>query len=144
MPTNKVIYIVDDSTDYLFLLQQLFTRFITQYSVRFFASGEALYDCLRTESERPAFIIMDLNMPAGLSGYDTLVRLKQQTDWKQVPVVMMSNMVSDYDLKLCYQAGASSFLRKPVGMIAMQAIMGSVCHFWVDLNILPPMDIETP
>ncbi|GAB3504323.1 hypothetical protein GCM10027341_34450 [Spirosoma knui] len=80
MPTNKVIYIVDDSSDYLFLLQQLFTRFLTQYPVRFFTSGEALAECIRIESERPYLIVLDLNMPAGLSGYDTLLLLKQHTD----------------------------------------------------------------
>ncbi|WP_460977625.1 hypothetical protein [Spirosoma knui] len=57
---------------------------------------------------------------------------------------MMSNMVSDHDLDLCFRAGANSFLRKPVGMNEMQAVMRSVCHYWLDLNTLPSMGPEAP
>lgn len=72
----STVYVVDDATDYRFLVQQVFSRFLPQYTVSLFAGGDVLLHHLQTSSERPALILLDLHMP-GLSGLQTLTRLKQ-------------------------------------------------------------------
>lgn len=133
------VYIIDDGADYRLLLQHVFARFLPQYKVRFFAGGNALHEHLlielkRPDRTRPDLILLDLNMP-GLSGYQTLVRL-QQSPWKGIPVVMMTNDESNQEIEQCYEAGANSFLIKPIGIEAMKQLMSEICRYWRCLNQL--------
>jgi CheY-like chemotaxis protein len=135
MTLDKWVYIVDDSTDYQFLLQQVFSKFLPQYQVRFFSSGEALHEHMLASTDRPGVLFIDVNMPASMSGLDTLQLVRQQAGWHYLPVVMMTNMVSARDIELCMEAGASSFLRKPSDLDSMKEFMRSVCFYWLELNI---------
>ncbi len=136
-----MIFIVDDRADYRFLLQQVFTRFIPQYAVRFFPSGDALNQYIQIEanamvSTLPGLILLDLNMP-GLSGYQTLTTLKQIPAWKRVPVVMMSDLGTAQEQEQCYEAGANSFITKAMGLDAMKQAMLTICHYWLEINRPP-------
>ncbi len=138
---NQEIYIIDDTADYRFLLEQVFARFLSQYTVRFFTGGDALNeyrqqpDLSRPDPSRPALIILDLKMP-GLSGYQTLVQLKQ-SPWQAIPVVMMSNDGSGREIEQCYEAGANSFLTKPIDLDSTRQLMTDICRYWLELNQLP-------
>lgn len=138
MQTQEV-YIIDDGADYRLLLQHVFARFLPQYKVRFFAGGDALLGHLSGQSKAgldgPGLVLLDLNMP-GLSGYQTLVRL-QQSPWRGIPVVMMTNEESNQEIERCYEAGANSFLIKPIGVEPMKQLMGEICRYWLCLNRLP-------
>ena len=140
--TRQDIYIVDDTADYRFLLQQVFTRFLPQYTVRFFSSGDELRQHLLTVSEPgkspagPDLILLDLNMP-GLSGYDTLLFLKQHSRWQQIPVVMMTSTGSIEEVEQCYKAGANSFLTKPADFVQLKQVMETLCYYWLVLNKFP-------
>ena len=54
---------------------------------------------------------MDINMP-GMNGFECLKRLKEHSDFKNIPVVILSAF-SDYGKQeLAYSLGASFFLCK--------------------------------
>lgn len=131
-----MVFIIDDEADYRFLLQQVFSRFLPQYPVRFFAGGDVLRQHVLAQGERPRVVLLDLHMPV-LNGRQTLHFLKRESNWEQVPVVMMTNALSDDDLNACYQTGASSFLLKPSGLEQMQQEMGLICQYWLTMNQLP-------
>ena len=136
MNTAEMIYIVDDAADYRFLLQQVFTRFNTEYPVRFFPGGDALWQHVQADGPQPRLILLDMNMP-GLSGYQTLVFLKEHHDWKHVPVVMMSHAELDAELRACYEAGANSFLIKPQDFNRLKDLMQLIGRYWLGVNRLP-------
>lgn len=142
MDVNRMIYVVDDGADYRFLLQQVLSRFLPDLRVHFFDSGNALHQHILTDSRgpadevRPALIIMDLNMP-GLTGLQTLVLLKQQPSWKQVPVVIMTSEGSDQEIEQCYSAGANSFVLKPTEFMALKNALTDICQYWTTLNQRP-------
>ncbi|KAB7729384.1 response regulator [Rudanella paleaurantiibacter] len=135
------VYIVDDTADYRFLVQQIFDRFLTQYRVAFFAGGDALLTHLRriptpspgADTALPALILLDLHMP-GLDGKQTLTQLKDDPALKNIPVVIVTSSSSAEEIRACYEAGANSCLPKPVGIEAMQQLLGLTCHYWVDTN----------
>lgn len=137
MVTKRIVYVVDDAADYRFLILQVFTRFLPGCQARFFVSGEELVSCMQSEDVRPGLILMDLNMPPGMGGYETLRALRQNTGWKRVPVVMMSNAASDAEMEACFEAGANSFLAKPIDINQMKHLMESVCNYWLSLNRIP-------
>ncbi|QHW00196.1 response regulator [Spirosoma endbachense] len=134
MPAESRIFIVDDGADYRFLTEQIFTRFLPQYSTRFFASGDALYQHILTSpTGKPELIILDLHMP-GLSGEQVLSYLKKHPQWHYIPVIMMSSTVDEVEIAACYKAGANSFLAKPDGMTQFKEIFESVCTYWLKFN----------
>ena len=140
--SKQDIYIVDDTADYRFLLQQIFTRFLPQYTVRFFSSGDELrthlsaVDASGRSPAGPDLILLDLNMP-GISGYETLLFLKQHTRWQQIPVVMMTNTGSVEEVEQCYKAGANSFLTKPGDFMQLKQVIETLCNYWLVLNKFP-------
>ena len=134
MALTRLIYVVDDSADYRFLLQQLFSRFLPAYPVRFFASGQALLEELTDSRPHPGLIVLDRHMP-GLDGHQTLQRLKQHPDHRIIPVVMMSADASSSEIEDCYQAGVNSFLFKPIDGESLRASLSLICQYWLELNL---------
>ncbi len=75
---------------------------------------------------RPDLIILDWNMPR-LDGLETLIRIKNEPEFKQTPVIMITGiMTSPENLKQAMEAGAIDFLRKPFDKIELQARVASV------------------
>jgi DNA-binding NarL/FixJ family response regulator len=71
----------------------------------------------------------------GLSGYQTLLYLKQ-SPWKNTPVVVMTSQGSDEEIEQCYKAGVSLVISKPIGIGPMKHRMGEVCQHWLEPNQL--------
>ncbi len=61
--------------------------------------------------------IVDVNMPK-LDGYSFLRELRQQ-DGPQSPAIMISTEAEGNDERLAYQAGANSYLVKPVRSVQL-------------------------
>lgn len=127
-----MVYIVDDAVDYRFLVQQVFKLFLSQYALRLFADGLELIQAIEQPTTLyPNLIILDVDMPK-LNGYQTLERLKQNSVWQAVPVVMMSNRVDSGFIETAYQLGASAYLTKPMDLTELRKVMEQLCHQWLD------------
>ncbi len=134
---KQLIYIVDDESDYLNLVQYVFSAFLPQYRLSVFSNGEAMLGNLLTETERPVLILLDLHMPV-MGGQQTLKGLKERMEWKPIPVVMVTNGASDQEIQACYEAGANSCLAKPHTLPSMQTLFEQVCSYWVNTNGTTP------
>ena len=130
---KPLIYIIDNETDYLQLVQYVFVKFLPDYSVLLFSSGETMLSSLATNPERPALVLLDLHMP-GMSGQQTLLQLKARQDWKLIPVVMITRATEEGEIQACYEAGANSCLAKPMSIPSMTKLFKQVCTYWVDTN----------
>ncbi|GAB4045179.1 response regulator [Spirosoma jeollabukense] len=133
MTSTSLIFVVDDQADYCFILQQLFGRHCLTSPVRFFAGGKALLEELARVQHQPSLILLDRHMP-GLDGYQTLLALKSQPAYTKIPVVMISSEVSPPEINECYEAGAHSFLRKPLDLPATKVMVEAICHDWIETN----------
>src|ERR1700692_4112827 len=68
----------------------------------------------------PDIILLDLMMP-GLDGIETCKRIKANTEWSHIPVIMMT-AADELSKKLAaFQAGAVDFVTKPVQPEEVQA-----------------------
>jgi len=69
----------------------------------------------------PDIIITDWDMP-GISGIETIKRLKQIDETKDTPVVMISGaMTTEENLKTAFEAGAIDYIRKPIEKLELLA-----------------------
>ncbi len=60
----------------------------------------------------PDFIFMDLNMPI-MNGFECLVYLKNQSNYKNIPVVIFTTSKNLNDISKTRQLGARWFMTKP-------------------------------
>ena len=70
--------------------------------------NEALAEMRR---ERPDLVILDLVMPKK-SGIDALAEMKKDEDLKDIPVIVVSNLGSDEDIKKALKLGATDYFVK--------------------------------
>jgi CheY-like chemotaxis protein len=147
---QKEIYLVDDSADHRLLVRTVFKQFLPDYHIRSFQGGMELYQFLVLQSSsdyvgrRPALIVMDLKMPS-IDGLELLKLIRKTPDnvitkWSTLPVVILTNSSSPEDIQSCYDAGASSFVTKPLEFEALRYLLETICHYWIDYNRLPAMD----
>ncbi|RZI60012.1 MAG: response regulator [Pseudomonas sp.] len=136
--TTSLIYLVDDATDYRFLVQHLFKHHLPAYLLSAFADGNSFLKALAQLSplELPSLILLDRHMPH-LDGHQILRRLKEQPSYKKIPVVMMSADASGEEINGCYETGVNSFLRKSMDFESMKNQMTIVCQYWLEVNLKP-------
>lgn len=132
---QPLIYIVDDSEDYRFMVSLVFSRSLPQYRIQFFESGMALCAHIETDpAEVPCLILMDTDMP-GLSGPQTLTILRQHAIWKEVPTIIISSSKSAEDQQTAYTSGANFYMQKPTTMLGLKVELGQLCQYWSEVGI---------
>lgn len=67
----------------------------------------------KATAERPDVILMDVMMP-GMNGYDCTRALRANPITENIPVIIVSALTSDSDMKEGLAAGANDFLTKPI------------------------------
>jgi signal transduction histidine kinase len=77
------------------------------------ASGREALERL-AQGEVPVLILLDVRMP-DLDGFDTLIRIREEPRWSQIPVVFVSAVHDDpADLARGYALGALDYVAKPI------------------------------
>jgi CheY-like chemotaxis protein len=79
------------------------------YSVIAAVDGE---DALRKAlTHKPDLILLDVMMPK-IQGFEVLARLKADAATRDIPVIMLSNLEQESDIKRSIEGGARSYLVK--------------------------------
>jgi class 3 adenylate cyclase len=81
-------------------------------------SGETALDLVQQETID--LILLDLIMP-GISGYDVLIKLKQNEGLRAIPIIMVSGQHDTEGVIRCIEAGADDYLRKPFNPVLLNA-----------------------
>jgi CheY-like chemotaxis protein len=69
--------------------------------------------------ERPDIILLDIMMP-GISGLDILREMREDRELRRIPVVVISAKGMPADVRSGMDAGASTYLTKPVGFLELR------------------------
>ena len=85
---KKVIMAVDDDADNNFSLKLRLEKLDPGYEVITVDSGKKCLELLEN-NEIPDIILMDIMMP-GASGWETYQKLKENSTWKNIPVIFVS------------------------------------------------------
>ena len=80
------------------------------YKVSVATSGEQGLDLL--QRFRPDLILLDVMMP-GLDGFETCARLKESTEWREIPVIFLTAKGDPEDIVHGFEAGAVDYVSKP-------------------------------
>lgn len=112
---GELLIVDDDPTN-----RELLARRVKRmgYSTRTLASGEELLKIL--ETERSDLVLLDYMMP-GLSGLETLQKMKDSARLRTIPVIMLSASDDIGTMVDCILHGAEDYIFKPFNPILLQA-----------------------
>jgi CheY-like chemotaxis protein len=77
------------------------------------SAGNGLECLAMLDSFRPDLIVMDVMMPE-VDGNETTRRIRRLPAWSKMPIIALSASASHDDELACLEAGADTFLAKPV------------------------------
>jgi len=138
---NHLILIVEDSDiDYETTIRA-FKKSNMINPVQRCEDGEEALDYLYqrnqySASSRPDLILLDLNLP-GTDGREVLEEIKQDPNLKTIPVIVLTTSSDARDINKCYQAGANSYINKPVDLKGFFEAIKRLRDFWFEVAILP-------
>jgi two-component system, chemotaxis family, chemotaxis protein CheY len=84
-------------------------------------------DALQKLHENPecGLIILDINMPV-MSGLDFLERIKRETAFRDIPVIIVSTEGSEEDTLRGLEAGAAAYIKKPFEPFELENLVRQV------------------
>ena len=104
---KKILIVDDDSGD-----REWLKRIInTGYEVLEADNGASAIEV--ANREHPDLVLMDVMMPE-VSGYSVCARLKRNPDTKDIPVVMVTGLGTEINMKIGREMGATGYLVKPI------------------------------
>lgn len=101
------IAIVEDESILLKVLEEKFSK--ANFDVVIAKDGEVAMPVIK--KSMPELIILDLILPKK-DGFEVLKELKADPELKTIPVVVLSNLGQDEDIKRALQLGAEDYLVK--------------------------------
>lgn len=102
------VLIVDDEAFSLEFLQQLLG---TQFAFEYAGNG---HDALTAVAAgNPAVVLMDVEMPGGMNGYQACRALKDNKANQNIPVIFISSHSETEDRLRAYESGGDDYVSKP-------------------------------
>ncbi|MFA6341045.1 MAG: response regulator [Candidatus Paceibacterota bacterium] len=103
------ILIVEDNEEVSRMYERLFR--LNGYEVSIAPDGAYALKVLRSSSELPAAIIMDVSMP-NMNGYTLLQNIKNEETLKKIPIAVLTNSIIKEKSEEFYALGADLYLVK--------------------------------
>ncbi len=88
------------------------------------------------EPSNPVVILLDIKMPRK-NGIDVLRELREDPDFKTIPVVMLTSSRETPDLLTCYELGVNAYVVKPVEFTDFVHVIRQLGIFWALINEPP-------
>jgi CheY-like chemotaxis protein len=126
--------LVDDSADQIALMELAIATLGVTRRVSTFSGGEECLGALERGEVDPSLIMLDVNMP-GLDGPATAARIRRLAKGHSMRIVMMSTSDRPEDVRRAREAGADSYVMKPVGRRTWTDVMASVTNYWFHTDL---------
>jgi signal transduction histidine kinase len=121
MDNQPFILVIDDEPDNFDVIETLL--FHEGYHLNYAASGQRAME--RLEIFQPDVILLDVMMP-DLDGIEVCRRIKANSQWQHIPIIMVTALTAKEDLAKCLAAGADDFISKPVNGLELRARVNSM------------------
>ncbi len=114
----KKILIVDDDVEMTQIMSDILKR--DEYEIVLAHDGVQAIE--KSKSEKVDLILLDIRMPF-FSGFWFCDAFKQRPETKDIPVVIVSGLLDEQNIRKAYDAGASGHLKKPFYPEELSAIV---------------------
>jgi HAMP domain-containing protein/CheY-like chemotaxis protein/signal transduction histidine kinase len=107
---GKKVLVVDDDVRNIFALSSVLER--RGMTVLTAGTGREAITTLESTPD-VAIVLMDIMMPE-MDGYETMQVIRQNTNFRRIPIIALTAKAMKGDREKCLEAGASEYLAKPV------------------------------
>ncbi len=136
MNTRKSILLVeDDKVDAMTVKRALREINVTNLLATVNDGEQALEYLRNKDNERPAIILLDLNMPK-MNGIELLKHMKADPDLRSIPVIVLTTSKADQDRIESFSLSVAGYMLKPVDYIQFVEVMRTINIYWT-LSELP-------
>jgi two-component system, chemotaxis family, response regulator Rcp1 len=135
------ILLVEDNEADVRLTQEVLKDSKFKNNLMIANNGEEALACLRQQgkyktSPRPDLILLDLNLPIK-DGREVLAQVKEDSDLKSVPVVILTTSKAEEDILKSYKLHANCFITKRVDLEQFVSVVNYIEDFWLAIVKLP-------
>jgi CheY-like chemotaxis protein len=135
------ILLVEDDDDHAEVVVRALSNEVAISQIHRVSDGEAALDYVfrrgiyadPATSPRPGVILLDLRLPK-VDGLKVLETIKESTDTRRIPVVVLTTSEEERDMESAYQSHANSYLVKPVNFDNFTEMMRALGFYWVAWN----------
>ena len=121
---QKTVLIIEDEED----AAELFAEMMRVSGFRVVKTSSSAPAIAMMTGEKPDVVLLDIMMPE-ISGLDILRQMRRDPTLVNIPVIVLSALSTPTDIRHSMEAGASTYLTKPVGFIdlkeAVERALGS-------------------
>jgi len=110
---QKLIFIVDDNDSNLTMAASALDK---DYKVLTMPSAIKMLSLL--EKKQPDMILLDIEMPE-MTGFEAIVKLKENPNWKNIPVVFLTGHEDESIQLQAKELGALGVIHKPVKLAVL-------------------------
>lgn len=90
-----------------------------------------------SDAPRPDLILLDLNLP-NMNGHEFLKIIKNDSDLRCIPVIVLSSSSADADVSRSYQRFANGYIVKPAAPDTYSDVVNKIEQYWFSLMQMPP------
>ncbi|MFH1100532.1 MAG: response regulator [Methanobacteriota archaeon] len=116
----RKIMIVDDNTDFTYVMKKRLEHNNNGYSVISAHSGTECFEILQN-GVVPDIILLDVMIP-DMNGWDIYAKLKEHQIWRKVPIVFLSAKTDVYS-KGFGRIAACDYVEKPCDAAQLQEVI---------------------
>ena len=109
---KRTILLADDDSDDTAMFCEALNSINSDIVCQTAVNGSELLNKLNTLEEKPALIFLDLNMPV-MDGWQCLKHLKEDQQYRDIPVIMISTSSHKKEMDLAIKLGALCYFVKP-------------------------------
>ncbi len=139
-----IIMCVEDNPEDLETIRRAFKKVGLVNPMLHFDDGDEALDYLfrrdnfvdAKKNPLPSMILLDLNLP-GTDGFEILAEIKQDVKLKKIPVVVLTTSSDERDIEKCFQAGANSYIVKPVSFEGFVEAIKRLKDYWFSISVIP-------
>ena len=116
---NKTVLIADDDVRNIFSL----SKSLENYKMNVLTALDGK-EALQKLNENPEVdvVLLDMMMPQ-MDGYETAKRIRENPQWRNLPVIAVTAKAMTGDREKCINAGASDYITKPVDIDQLMSLL---------------------
>lgn len=137
---RKTILLVEDNDDHAELIKRTFARLTDRVLLVHTTDGAEALDYLsgcgayaQQGPARPELILLDLRLPR-VDGLEVLRQIKQASDLRSIPVVILTTSAAEADVARAYDQHANAYLVKPIDFTEFNDLVRDLGLFWLVWN----------
>lgn len=121
---QKTVFILEDEED----AAELFAEMMRLSGFRVVKTSRSAPAISMMLADKPDLVLLDIMMPE-ISGLDILRQMRRDPNLANIPVIVVTAKSMPTDIKNGMEAGASTYLTKPVGFLelkeAVERVLGA-------------------